>query len=83
MTIGFGEEFLFHLSSDYPNQFKPHHWEYPESNSVIHINGIEIDVFQWQLATDNRKSVKVNLVWEPKWDKKFMSEDAKLTLDIF
>ena len=29
------------------------------------------------------KSVKVNLVWEPKWDKKFMSEDAKLTLDIF
>ena len=29
------------------------------------------------------KSVKVNLVWEPKWDKKFMSEDAKLSLDIF
>ena len=29
------------------------------------------------------KSVKVNLVWEPKWEKKFMSEDAKLTLDIF
>jgi len=29
------------------------------------------------------KSVRVNLVWEPKWDKKFMSEDAKLTLDIF
>tara|TARA_B100000029_G_C17272599_1_gene850383 strand:- start:321 stop:707 length:387 start_codon:yes stop_codon:yes gene_type:complete len=29
------------------------------------------------------KSVKVYLVWEPKWDKEFMSEDAKLTLDIF
>ena len=29
------------------------------------------------------RSVKVNLVWEPKWDKKLMSEDAKLTLDIF
>ena len=32
---------------------------------------------------DGLRSVKVNLVWEPKWDKKFMSEDAKLTLDIF
>ena len=29
------------------------------------------------------KSINVNLVWEPKWNKEFMSEDAKLTLDIF
>tara|TARA_B100001540_G_C15803235_1_gene640862 strand:- start:2344 stop:2748 length:405 start_codon:yes stop_codon:yes gene_type:complete len=28
-------------------------------------------------------SVKITLVWEPKWDKSMMSEDAKLALDIF
>ena len=28
-------------------------------------------------------SVKVNLIWEPKWSKDMMSEDAKLALDIF
>ena len=34
-------------------------------------------------SLDGLRSIKVNLVWEPKWDKNFMSEDAKLTLDIF
>ena len=29
------------------------------------------------------KSVKVKLVWEPKWSKDLMSDDAKLALDIF
>ena len=28
-------------------------------------------------------SVKVELIWEPKWEKSMMSEDAKLALDIF
>ena len=32
---------------------------------------------------DGLKSVKVKLVWEPIWNKDFMSEDAKLALDIF
>ena len=31
----------------------------------------------------NLKSIKVFLVWEPKWNKDFMSDDAKLALDIF
>ena len=28
-------------------------------------------------------SIDVSLVWEPKWNKDLMSEDAKLALDIF
>ena len=28
-------------------------------------------------------SIKVGLVWYPKWEKSMMSEDAKLALDIF
>ena len=28
-------------------------------------------------------SIKVELVWEPKWTKDMMTEDAKLALDIF
>ena len=28
-------------------------------------------------------SIKVELVWDPKWNKDMMSEDAKLALDIF
>ena len=31
----------------------------------------------------NLSSIKVGLVWYPKWDKSMMSEDAKLDLDIF
>jgi FeS assembly SUF system protein len=31
----------------------------------------------------NLSSVKVCLVWHPKWEKNKMSEDAKLALDIF
>tara|TARA_Y100000590_G_C15028241_1_gene754036 strand:+ start:35 stop:424 length:390 start_codon:yes stop_codon:yes gene_type:complete len=32
---------------------------------------------------DNLASITVNLIWEPKWSKEMMSEDAKLALDIF
>tara|TARA_B110000196_G_C20972393_1_gene579358 strand:- start:371 stop:757 length:387 start_codon:yes stop_codon:yes gene_type:complete len=32
---------------------------------------------------DYLNSVEVKLVWEPKWTKELMSEDAKLALDIF
>tara|TARA_B100001057_G_scaffold479916_1_gene552151 strand:- start:150 stop:536 length:387 start_codon:yes stop_codon:yes gene_type:complete len=32
---------------------------------------------------NNLNSVEVNLVWDPKWHKDLMSEDAKLALDIF
>ena len=31
----------------------------------------------------NLNSVEVSLVWDPKWDKELMSEEAKLALDIF
>ncbi len=31
----------------------------------------------------NINSIEVSLVWEPKWHKDLMSEDAKLALDIF
>ena len=31
----------------------------------------------------NLATIKVALVWDPKWDKNMMSEDAKLALDIF
>ena len=31
----------------------------------------------------NLNSVAVSLVWDPKWNKDLMSEDAKLALDIF
>ena len=31
----------------------------------------------------NLNSIEVSLVWEPKWHKDLMSEEAKLALDIF
>ena len=31
----------------------------------------------------NLKSIEVSLVWDPKWHKDLMSEEAKLALDIF
>ena len=67
MTVGLGKESYFPLSSNHPITFKSHHWQHHESNSAIDINGIEIDVFQWQAAAENRKSVKVKLV-APVWE---------------
>ena len=32
---------------------------------------------------ENLNSIEVSLVWEPKWHKDLMSEEAKLALDIF
>ena len=32
---------------------------------------------------NNLSTIKVNLVWYPKWDKDLMSDEAKLALDIF
>ena len=32
---------------------------------------------------NNLSSIQVSLVWQPKWNKDMMSEDAKLALDIF
>ena len=32
---------------------------------------------------ENIKSIEVSLVWEPKWHKDLMSDEAKLALDIF
>ena len=32
---------------------------------------------------NNYNLIEVSLVWEPKWNKDFMSEEAKLALDIF
>ena len=34
-------------------------------------------------AVKDLKSVEVNLVWEPAWNKDMMSEEAKLTLGFF
>ena len=31
----------------------------------------------------NLSSIEVSLVWDPKWHKDLMSEEAKLALDIF
>ena len=38
------------------------------ANSIKNLNGF--------------KSVEINLVWEPPWNKDMMTEDAKLALDI-
>ena len=32
---------------------------------------------------ENLNSIEVSLVWDPKWSKDLMSEEAKLALDIF
>jgi FeS assembly SUF system protein len=34
-------------------------------------------------SLNNITSIKVSLIWHPKWSKKMMSEDAKLALDVF
>ena len=34
-------------------------------------------------SIENINSINIKLVWQPKWTKDLMSEDAKLALDIF
>tara|TARA_Y100000590_G_C15476852_1_gene922424 strand:+ start:113 stop:532 length:420 start_codon:yes stop_codon:yes gene_type:complete len=34
-------------------------------------------------SLNNLSSVKVDLIWDPKWSKEMMSEEAKLALDVY
>ena len=34
-------------------------------------------------SLENINSINIKLVWQPKWTKDLMSEDAKLALDFF
>ena len=67
ITVGLAEEYRFPLSSDDPVRFKVHHWQHPQSNSAMDINGIEIDVFQYQAAVEIGKTIDVDLV-SPVWE---------------
>ncbi len=69
IEIDKGNNILIEMTLTTPNC--PVAGSMPESvgNSVSEIDGIS--------------SIKVKLVWEPKWSKEMMSEDAKLALDIF
>ncbi|PPR46463.1 MAG: hypothetical protein CFH19_01249 [Alphaproteobacteria bacterium MarineAlpha5_Bin9] len=49
----------------------------PVAGEMPHKVGKEIE------KIEGISSIKVELVWEPPWTKKLMSEDAKLALDIF
>ena len=50
---------------------------YIPSRKRENINQILVDSF------GNLNSIEVSLVWDPKWHKDLMSEEAKLALDIF
>ena len=47
---------------------------------ISSINGFESEISK---KLSNLNSIEVSLVWEPKWHKDLMSEEAKLALDIF
>ena len=66
MSVGLGEEYRFPLSSGHPAVFKAHHWQYPNNNSSMDINGIEIDVFQWRATAKSQESVHVD-IFNPHW----------------
>ncbi len=44
---------------------------------------IPIRVQEAVLKEDGAKTVKVNLVWDPPWDKSRMSDEARMQLDMF
>ena len=49
----------------------------PVAGSMPQMVGKSIEIL------DNLNSINVSLVWDPKWHKDLMSEEAKLALDIF
>ncbi len=42
------------------------HWKYSETNAAIFIQEIEIDIFNWQIITENPSSVNLKLHY-PEW----------------
>ena len=43
------------------------HWRHEAANTAIEIDRIEIDVFQWRVASNSRESVRVDILngnWE-------------------
>ena len=51
--------------------------------NIPRLTDYEIKSIQSIEKLSNINSIEVLLVWEPKWTKELMSEEAKLALDIF
>ena len=52
-------------------------------NSIAILTNNEINSIKSIEKLSNINSIEVSLVWDPKWHKDLMSEEAKLALDIF
>jgi len=62
-----GEEFIFNVSSYSSPHCTPIHWRHHATNSAIEIEGVEIDIFQWRAAADDKKYVQVDII-NPVWN---------------
>ena len=60
------KEYVFSLKSEEIESPSPQHWQHTKSNSAISQNGLEIDVLQWRVIAENKKSVIINLI-NPVW----------------
>ncbi len=67
ISLCFSEEYNFNLNIQVPNNFQLSSWKHDAANSSIFIQGVSIDVLQWQIAADNIENINVNLnnqIWE-------------------
>ena len=66
-TIFWCSEHHFPVSLPNPIKVKPNHWKHSAANSVLDINQIKVEVFQWRAAADSKDAIQVKLV-NPTWE---------------
>jgi len=82
---------LLSVTSNATDQIKKIMSNAPEGmdSIVIGVDKSGCSGYSYKLDFGNSKnlkdlnSIEVSLVWDPKWNKDLMSEEAKLALDIF
>ena len=57
-AVCLGKEFSISVSSNRSPECTLLHWRHDATNSAVEIADIEIDVFQWRVATKNKESAK-------------------------
>ncbi|RMZ49397.1 T9SS C-terminal target domain-containing protein [Candidatus Marinimicrobia bacterium PRS2] len=73
-----GKNYNFSVTPENSPEINSLHWKHSATNSAIEINQIEVDILNWRIAANSKKSVQVELL-NPIWD--FISwNDNKLVL---
>ena len=76
-----GETYNFSISPNNSPRINSLHWKHSSTNAALDINGVEIDIINWRVASNSKESVQIELI-NPVWEFKGWNDDHFTLPDI-